>query len=69
MRPDDFDFPEDMLFTLEELRSEAKQLKNNKAAGPDGIPNEVLKVVVETCPNVLLDVFNRCLRQGIFPKQ
>ena len=68
-RPDGFDFPEDMLFTLEELQSEAKQLKNNKAAGPDGIPNEVLKVVVETCPNVLLDVFNACFSHGIFPKQ
>lgn len=68
-RPSNFDFPEEMLFTLEELRSEAKQLKNNKAAGPDGIPNEVLKVVVETCPNVLLDIFNACLRQGVFPKQ
>lgn len=68
-RQDDFEFPEDMLFTLEELQSEAKQLKNNKVAGPDGIPNEVLKVVVETCPKVLLDVFNACLRQAVFPKQ
>ena len=68
-RPDDFEFPEDMLFTLEELQSESKQLKNNKAAGPDGIPNEILKVVVESCPNVLLDVFNACLKRGLFPKQ
>ena len=68
-RPGDFVFPEEELFTLEELQSEAKQLKRNKAAGPDGIPNEVLKIVVESCPNVLLDVFNACLRQAVFPKQ
>ena len=59
---DNYDFPEDKLFTLEELQSEAKQLKNNKVVGPDDISNEVLKVVVEMCPNILFDVFNACLR-------
>ena len=64
----DYVFQEEYLFTMDELREEAKRLKNNKAPGPDNIPNEVLKIVVETCPDVLLNVFNDCLRQGVFPK-
>lgn len=31
------------LFTLTELKREIKQLKSNKSAGFDGIPNEFLK--------------------------
>lgn len=31
-----------IVFTTKELQSAAKQLKNNKAPGSDGIPTEVL---------------------------
>ena len=67
-RPTDFVFDEEDLFTMDELREEVRSLKSNKAPGPDNIPNEVLKIVVDTCPDVLLNVFNACLRQGVFPR-
>ena len=54
---------------FKELQEEAKKLKSHKAPGPDRIPNEILKIVVKKCPTLLLDTFNDCLRQGIFPTQ
>ena len=57
------------LFTQEELKVAAKSLKTNKAPGPDGVPAEVLKLLAETRPDALLEVYNACISQGIFPKQ
>jgi hypothetical protein len=34
--------------------------------GPDGVSTEVLKVVARNCPPILLNMFNRCLRWGVF---
>lgn len=56
------------LFTAEELKAAASTLKNNKAPGPDGIPSEVLKIVANQRPQVLLEIFNVCLSEGIFPE-
>jgi len=55
------------LFTVDELRSAAKALKNGKAPGPDGIPAEILKIVAEENPEILLQMYNCCLQEGIFP--
>lgn len=46
-----------LLFTEGELKIAAKNLKGDKAPGPDGILVEVLKFLVETRPNALLDVY------------
>ncbi|XP_053960468.1 uncharacterized protein LOC128864739 [Anastrepha ludens] len=48
-------------FTVEELKAAAATLKNNKAPGPDGIPSEVLKVIANERPQVLLNMYNVCL--------
>lgn len=53
-------------FTVEELRSAAGTLSNRKAPGPDGIPNEVLKIVAKEHPFLLLNMYNACLRAGVF---
>lgn len=66
---DNCEVTEDLLFTRLELEHLGKQLKNGKAPGPDGIPNEVLKTVIEVYPEILLDVFNSCLKKGEFPKK
>jgi len=50
-----------------ELKSATRQLRNKIAPGTDGIPNEVVKVIVALNSNVLLSVFNSCLAEGIFP--
>lgn len=41
-------------FTITELRKAVSAMKNNKAPGPDRIPAEISKWVVEICPNLLL---------------
>ena len=52
------------LFTLEELKRAGGRLKANTAPGIDGLPNEILKEVIEVYPEILLEVFNSCLREG-----
>lgn len=55
-------------FTREELNAAAKRLTGDKAPGPDGIPNEVLRIAVEACPEALLGLYNGCLSEGVFCK-
>jgi hypothetical protein len=56
------------LFTVEELRNAANCLSNGKSPGPDGIPIEALKVITRSNPEVLLNMYNHCLKEGVFPK-
>ena len=53
------------LFTLEEPKRAGGRLKANTAPGIDGVPNEILKEVIEAYPD-LLEAFNSCLREGRF---
>ena len=43
-------------------------LKNRKAPGLDVIPGEALKVLLRACPQLVLDMYNGCLKQGDFCK-
>ena len=54
------------LFTLEELKRAGGRLKANTAPGIDGVPNEILKEVIRAYPEILLEAFNSCLREGRF---
>ena len=54
------------LFTLEELKRAGGRLKADTAPGIDGLPNEILKEVIGVYPEILLEVFNSCLRAGRF---
>lgn len=56
------------LFNVAELEVEGEKLKMGKAPGPDGVPNEVAKVLVEVFPDFWLRIFNKCLVEGVFPK-
>lgn len=56
-------------FELEEIQCAAKKLKGGKAPGPDGIPAEVIKEIVLKRPEILLQMYNRCLLEGVFPEQ
>nr|CAH7733447.1 unnamed protein product [Callosobruchus chinensis] len=56
-------------FTLEELKSATESLKCRKAPGPDAIPVEVIKLAAEERPTILLDVYNACLLNDVFPKR
>ena len=54
------------LFTLEEIKRAGGRLKANTAPAIDGLPNEILKEVIGVYPEILLEVFNSCLREGKF---
>lgn len=55
------------LFSLEELTKASRRIKNKKAPGPDGVPPEVIKAVVNEYPQKILDILNRSLIAGVFP--
>ena len=38
----------------------------NKVPGIDGVPNDILKEVIGVYPEILLEAFNSCLREGRF---
>lgn len=56
-------------FNEEELTHAVNSFANRKSPGPDGIPADVLKAIVKHHPQVLLKLYNRCLKEGIFPRQ
>lgn len=57
---------QELLFTKAELNRQWGKLKSHKAPGPDGIPNEALRSVIRVYPDLLLGVYNCCLREGRF---
>ena len=57
------------LFQISEIKLAGKRLESGKAPGPDGIPNEVLRATIQENPQLLLTLFNTCLKRGHFPKQ
>ena len=44
----------------------SRRLKANTAPGIDGIPNAIVKEVIAVYPEILLEAFNSCLREGGF---
>ena len=54
------------LFTLEELKRAGGRHKANTAPGIGEVPNEILKKVIVVYPEILLEAFNSCLREGRF---
>lgn len=55
------------LFTLEDLADVSLRMKNKKAPGPDGIAPEIVKQVVNACPDYILKVLNKTFREVNFP--
>ena len=54
------------LFIIEELKRAGGKLKASSALWIDGVPNEMLKEVIGAYPEILLEAFNSCLRDGRF---
>lgn len=73
MRPSIFNGSEQMEeipeFSQAELEIAVRSLKNKKAAGPDGIPGEAIKSAAAACPQMMLHMYNTCLREGVFSKR
>ncbi|MBW0531347.1 hypothetical protein O181_071062 [Austropuccinia psidii MF-1] len=57
------------LITANEITQAICNLPKNKAAGPDRIPNELLKIATETIVPHLVPLFNACLQTHRFPTQ
>lgn len=55
-------------FTVEELNTVVKKLKNGKAAGPDQVVGEFLKYGGSVLKNKLLEVINRIFLEGEVPE-
>ena len=56
-------------FTLEELLQAIKILKNNKAAGPDGIPAEALKACPVKLLMMILKLMNKIKHKAYHPER
>jgi len=56
-------------FSADDVKARARALPNGKAPGPDGIPNEVLKVAVDLFPQSFAGMFNSCLRDAYYPPE
>ncbi|KAH1028523.1 hypothetical protein HUJ05_001875 [Dendroctonus ponderosae] len=55
------------LFSADELKVAVERLKARKAAGPDGIAAEIIKISATKEADTFLRVFNECLMRGLFP--
>ena len=56
------------VFTVYEVKKAIKNLKNGKAAGPDGIPNEFLKAGGRPMRLELMELFNKILKSKVTPE-
>lgn len=63
------DGPKGQDFEMEELEAVLKRMKGNKAPGPDGLTPEIVKIAVETNKEKVLDMYNKCLEEGVFPDE
>ena len=52
---------------LDEVRQAIQNLKNGKAAGPDGITGEIVRLCGTETYKALADLFTRCLKQKKIP--
>ncbi|MBW0516042.1 hypothetical protein O181_055757 [Austropuccinia psidii MF-1] len=55
--------------TEDEVVNTIASLPNKKAPGPDGIPNELIKLSNLILTQPLTDLYNLCLRQGHYPEK
>jgi len=54
-------------FTADELTRAVRRLSPRKAPGPNGLPNEVLKMFAVSRPQAALRIYNDCLTALTFP--
>ena len=57
----------EIIITEEEVFNQLKVLNVNKATGPDGIPNKILKMVAIFLKEPLAKLFNKSLADGKYP--
>lgn len=55
--------------TVSEVQRASKRMANKKAPGPDGVPAEVLKILMNTWPAKFASMVDRILGDGHFPEE
>ena len=55
-------------FKIEEVRQVIEGLQPKKTPGPNGITNEIIKLVFKVIPITMTGIYNACLRIGCFPE-
>ena len=56
-------------FTLDEINTACRKLKNNKAPGPGNVPPEIIKYVTLRKPDYVLAIYNELALNGCFPTE
>ena len=59
--------PSNLLVSLEEISSDLHKLSTQKAVGPDGISNKLLKEFAPELAPLIQDIYNQSLREGFVP--
>lgn len=54
--------------STDEVKLASKKLKNNKSPGPDGVPNGVIQMVGAIGPELITNLFNKFIENGMFPE-
>jgi hypothetical protein len=57
----------DKEFTKEGVKQVIENLQTKKASGPNGITNEIIKLVYKDIPKSMTATYITCLRTGRFP--
>jgi hypothetical protein len=60
---------DDKEFTQDEVRQILEGFKDKKAPRPNGITNEIVKIVFKAIPKTMTQMYNECLRTGHFPEK
>ena len=55
--------------TLEYVLNKLQALPLNKSCGPDNIDNNILRTSAEFIALSITDIFNFCIKNGVFPNQ
>jgi hypothetical protein len=63
------DTEDDKPFSQEEIESVIKKFNPKKAPGEDGLTSKIILHVFRSFPSFLTEVYNKCLKEGCFPKQ
>lgn len=56
-------------FSIDELKSACRRIKNNKSPGPGNIPPEIIKLVAQRRPEYVLRTYNQLAAEGEFPNR
>jgi hypothetical protein len=64
----DYHVPSDFIIDVGKVEHQLQHIKLNKASGPDGIPNFLLRDAATSLAPVICSIWNASIRDGYIPK-